>query len=429
MRRLRHSGQFMRTQASPELAPAGMSLSIQNLTYYALLMYCFLVPWFLLPSAVIQKGIAFSDAGFLIVVICLLISLPIRFSLIAFIASLFLVNCFLISYFNQNNSSDYILIVYRTCGIFAPFLLLFCHNKITNMQFTYVARALWFGALVAILIGIALFVVGIQMRDTQQVLWVNGQRAGFRAAGLTGNTAEFGQIAAVFLLSGLLFGRRVFGQWSGFVKLFSFVVFVIAALWSSSRGAVLDVLVGLAIYILIVSANNLESLARSAIACIVFVILLLLILSSLKGFDPILDTTLQRLDIFGLVYDRISDDTRLRVWDYTLSVIGDDYIFGIGIRRLAQDYYVVLDNVYFTIICEFGIFGIALFLVLIASIIFELMGKARSEPNSLAAAVGAIFGGWLAHGLTLDVHTTWAATPAVFAIVAAELLRKSDPSY
>lgn len=383
--------------------------------YMLLLMYCLLTPWAFIPVSG-SLYITTADALFPLALLILIVAPSLPVTSTATLTVVYLAWAVLQSYFSASLEFEPARL-YRLAAVFMVLVLSTGRYSLTTAQFNVMIKAFWCGLFIAIVGAIILHLAGIQVRDAQQQLWVAGGGSSVRLAGVTGNTAEFGHISALWILTTLFFGKVLVKQYHYVLKLFAIALYAWITVLSSSRASIIDVFSALLLFFMIHgSSSAIRGVRMAALACAAFLVYCGVLLGA-KGYSSYVDTSLARIDFLGLAFASadVSSDTRLSTWN---AIIDDPTIgvaVGHGYKSAISTYGNAADNSLLSNYADFGLIGLLLFVAVMLAL---LINVARSQLlRSTKIKVVAILGGTLAHGLTLDFHTLWASTPALFAIL------------
>jgi hypothetical protein len=205
--------------------------------------------------------------------------------------------------------------------LFTPFILIFgirdfdlALARETNTRFLI-------GGAITVVGGLVLHLLGIQVQDNQQVLWLGrGMDPVLRAGGLVGNSGSFGLQVALWFGAWFLM-RPALGQKMPLGASALVLIGTAAAVYfSASRGGLLQIVSMLAIG-MISSAVRLRAgmaltmLAGGTVATFAFMTGLVRIDTGTSGF-----TQLARLDFLNVTGQvEVSDSGRLQLFTYTAS--------------------------------------------------------------------------------------------------------------
>jgi O-antigen ligase len=314
----------------------------------------------------------------------------------------------------------------RLVAIAAP-LYLPLGLEVSRQTVQRAIRAFLWGGLAAITIGLVLYWFQIQIRQESQKLWLgNGHSPILRASGLVADTAAFGHLVAVWAivsLGSLWIGNHPHRfRWS----LVAAALVLYTVVVSSSRGALVDILAGLA---------ALGLLSRPRWRCrLDFVVLGLLVgsvalvglggfllASGVQGPSGELQGSLSRFlgGNSGSVNNFSSG--RLETWSSYLSDCADYLLCGTGYKTATF----VLpgrfpDNALLGILVEAGVPGLACMLFFLGSVLWGLW-KQRRVGNDYASLVFALWVGQIVHAMTADTFTLFSTMPFVYLLTAIVL--------
>lgn len=381
--------------------------------------YCFLSPWVYIPVA---SRIYLSAVDILApIAIIMLLMRPVfgqvALSLLAVGYIVWVAIQALVSIYVP---FDVIKII-RLANIFAPILISGIAFQLSPSQLRKLVRSFWFGLTIAVGAGILLYVAGIRTRDLQQEIWLAGGRSVARLGGITGNTAEFGHISALWLLTGLLFTKFITRRHVLLLRVMSVATFAYVLLFSSSRAALLDVAAGLFLYFAMLAVGDFKKLLQMVAGASLAMLLYVGMLFSLRGTSPVVDASLARIDFLGLAFTDPAPggNTRLQTWQLVKVDDAIGLFEGVGYKGSFLRYRNAIDNAFLSNYAELGLTGAVIFLTLFIWLTWQV--RKSLVPKQHAVAMSAIIGGTLVHGMTLDFHTLWASTPALLALAVGFL--------
>lgn len=305
-----------------------------------------------------------------------------------------------------NTISSLVLLV-RTVAIFAP---LFLVARLSGPSVAVAEKALrlflWSGTL-ACTIGIGLDAVGIQVRDAQQMAFYgNGYGSSLRAGGLTGNSSDFGHLAAILATAALAY--VVLFRQKRLLAASALVASLVALYLSDSRAGFVHVGIALLCMAPIYFRGSRISIALIGIPLVATA---LAALSSMVTFGYREMYVVRRLDFLNLTGDSLFYSTGSRTgylarsWtDFT-----SHPLLGIGYGATGGG-----DNSFLTILAETGV--VAGF----AYVVFWLLLVVRSgqiSDRTVRTVAIALAVSEIAQMFTVDTQRMWSSTPIELLIV------------
>ena len=308
---------------------------------------------------------------------------------------------------------------HRLWASFLPFALVMGIRHVDQNLVSQLTSTFFISGLIAIVIGITLHHMGIELRTEQQRLWVGGGYGNTaRAGGLLGNSGNFGHFAANWATIILFFSLA---NRNRFLKLFLITAIVLgcySTFISSSRAAMLHLLVAFTFIVLII---NVRTLFKIVLASLLIALLSLIYFPVFVELSGGASFTLRRLDIFNLSGDSLFFQTiRFSSWDSLYNQFFENPFLGLGYKNPTRVFGVYTDNAFMSTFLEFGLFAGICYLVWWLS----ALGAAVRQINAsrLWATAGmAVILSEIAHGTTLDTHTIWYSMPIVMAFIALSI--------
>lgn len=316
------------------------------------------------------------------------------------------------------------LAFFRMVFIFLPALLVVSYKLDEEELYRY-SRLFFWGGLVAIAIGIFLYLIGFQVRTDQQALWAgDGTGPKLRAGGILGNSSDFGHFASVWGsvcgLSALLMAKRNRFLICGII----FILALYATWISSSRAALLHLLIayGIAAPFLL----RKDGWVGMWVSICMVGVLLPFILSDFSLVLPAsVSHNLQRLDFLNLSGEsQFFQTSRFLNWATLFGIFNDNWLLGIGYKNINGIYGIWGDNAFLTVFVEFGIFAGFSYVFLWVWLLVRAFSKAmhsRLGKVLFALCISEIF-----HALTVDTVTIWYSMP--FALLFIGVYLKAAPS-
>ncbi len=284
------------------------------------------------------------------------------------------------------------------------------------------AKLFFWGGGIAIILGILLYHLGIQIRSDQQALWT-GDGAGpqLRAGGVLGNSSDFGHLTAVwgsvcgltiisfsrdkrrFLVSGLIFAVAFYATWI-----------------ASSRAATLHLLLAYGIALPFLFSRGVWSfIGLTAVLCALIAPFLLSEFSLILPQD--VAYRLQRLDFLNLSGNSVFLQTgRFLNWIILLEIYQENWFTGVGYKNINELYGIWGDNSYLTIFVEFGLFAGIVNVALWLWLIFVSLIAAFKTKHGIVFFALVI--SEALHGFTVDTGTIWYSMPMAWLFISAYYL-------
>ena len=310
--------------------------------------------------------------------------------------------------------------------LFSPFLLVFGIRDFDLKLAQEVNNRFLIGCGAAMLGGLALHFLGIQVQDNQQMLWLErGASPVLRAGGLVGNSGSFGLQAALWFTSWFLV-RPALGQKMPAAMSLAVAALTGAALYySASRGGVLQLAAAMGIGVIsgairVRAGAVLGALGLSLVATFAVMAGAIRINTESAGF-----TQLARLDFLNLSgQGQFADSVRLRLFGYFIDIFQDNALMGIGYKMTLPKFGEPLDNAFLLAFFETGVIAGALFAMFWAGLLAFF--ARRSLYESWFAPIGlALCASFVLRMMVMGAHTTWNAAPGFF-ILAAILVRLTE---
>ncbi len=310
--------------------------------------------------------------------------------------------------------------------LFSPFLLVFSIRDFDLALARQVNDRFLLGCAVAVFGGLLLHVMGIQVHDNQQMLWLErGADPVLRAGGLVGNSGSFGLQAALWFTAWFLV-RPALGQKMPAALSVTVAAATAAALYySASRGGVLQLAaaagLGVASGAVRVRAGAvLGALGLALVATFAVMAGAIRIDTESAGFAQ-----LARLDLLNLTgQGQFADSGRLRLINYFLEIFNDNILMGIGYKMTVPKFGEPLDNAFLLAFFETGLVAGVLFVLFWGALLFFFARRSLSE--SWFAPIGlALCASFVLRMMVMGAHTAWNAAPGFF-ILAAILIRLTE---
>ena len=287
------------------------------------------------------------------------------------------------------------------------------------------------GGLLAIVIGILLYELQIEIRDSQQKLWMNG---GFqlRAGGLIGNSGAFGHLTATWCVTCVsalcVLGRS---RYRFLLATAVLMVCVYSVYIASSRAALFHLVMGLTTFALLVRtplAWRKQLLTFALFAGLALT--LLFCLSQLmtppraEASNPVI-TNLERF-IPGWNGGDMNEFTSNRAdnWPEYIAMMSRSWLLGSGYKTGVRMHEDSPDNSYLSVMLETGVLGFTCMSLFVVSVLYRLV-TLYLAGDKYAAVMIPVCVGQLAHCLTSDIYTFWITMPVVYLLLGFVIQR--DP--
>lgn len=361
--------------------------------------------------------------------------------------------------------------------LFLIFLIMGAANWVNhNNPFepkSYIYSVFW-GLVIACVIGIVTFYLNITIAKDQQIMWFNDGSYRIRAGGSIGNTGAFGyQIFLLYSISLLLLLFSKKNKWS-YLFLFPMTLSVFSLVISSSRGSLLGILVFTIILLTLVNRKD-----KKTIIVMLFLSFLSASFCSFCFLDTkTLEYTAQRVGIlnesddsvlqegvgdynkndgvakndmednyidsfhaeksdaissfnrtdyfnneknngnkFG-VENRVEKNSiasnfssgRLPAWKKYLLAMKEHVVWGVGYKNSLSYYGVLIDNSFISVFVEGGAGVFLLFLLIWIGAIYHAV-KIYNNEKSKGAFLIAFIMSTMFQGVFLDIYSQWISFP------------------
>jgi O-antigen ligase len=310
--------------------------------------------------------------------------------------------------------------------LFSPFLLVFGIRDFDLALARQVNDRFLLGCGVAMIGGMMLHFMGIQVQDNQQMLWLErGADPVLRAGGLVGNSGSFGLQAALWFTSWFLVRPALGQKMPAALSMTVAVVTAAALFYSASRGGILQItaamVLGLASGAIRVRAGAvLGALGLSLVAT--FAVMAGAIRINTDGAEF---TQLARLDFLNLSgQGQFTESVRLQLFEYFIDIFQSNALMGIGYKMTVPKFGQPLDNAFLLAYFETGIIAGTLFVAFWGALLFHFVRRSMFE--SWFAPIGlALCASFVLRMMVMGAHTAWNAAPGFF-ILAAILIRLTE---
>ncbi len=310
----------------------------------------------------------------------------------------------------------------RLLGIFIPFYFGLVIRDPDSVSRT-AAGAYLAGGLIAIVAGIAVYHLGIEVRAGQQRLWLDGGSV-LRAGGLIGNSGAYGHMTAtwtVVCIGWFVAVSKHRLRWvlaAAALVLCLYVVFI-----SSSRAAIMHLVAGLATIAVVLPVSKRTKLwmplavGMAAIVGPIFVIGG----SWLGGQSGLGSDSLQSnmaRFVPGLGGSDVNEFTSNRAgnWPEYIAMVNEKIITGWGYKMGVRIHEESPDNSYLSVMLETGILGFAAMALFVVSVL-ALLARRCLAGNRLALVLIGVCAGQLVNCMTSDIYTFWITMPVVFLLL------------
>jgi hypothetical protein len=309
----------------------------------------------------------------------------------------------------------------------------------------------WGGA-IAIVIGLVLHMLQIQVNQDQQKLWINGREAALRAGGLVGETTAFGHLTATWaaIMIGLFVYARPSRHWRMIVAIVT--TLTLAAVFSSSSRAALLNLIVFGVVLLVFNglrfrfARNTIAIGLASVMLLVVGVITFLGLKQ-SGYVRGGKQIEQQLERFSpSAFNDLSSFSsgRLRSWERYSKQLEQFAWIGCGYKTstmLIPGRFP--DNSALSILLETGILGLTAYGTFVLLIMVALRHRSNQEghrsnqeghrsnqeghrsiqKDRFAQAMFAVWCGQVIQGFTSDTYTLWLTMPVLYLFTGLVLHR------
>lgn len=307
-------------------------------------------------------------------------------------------------------------------GLFVP---------IERQQLSRLLLAYGIGGGLAILIGIVVHVLQIEIRNDQQKLWMDGGYQ-LRAGGLIGNSGAFGHLTATWCVTsvGALCLVRRAKHWltlSSAVVLISLYTIYIA----SSRATALHLITGLGTVGMMLPSH--VAMRRHLLCGAIVAALVLALPIALSQFRDqpagnscnAVMTNLERF-VPGLNGGDMNEFTSNRAgnWPEYIAMMSDSWLLGSGYKTGVRMHEESPDNSYLSVMLETGLAGFLCMSLFVMSVFYRLIGL-HQAGDRYAGLLLPVCVGQLTHCLTSDIYTFWITMPVVYLLLGLVVVRST----
>ena len=381
------------------------------------------------PMLVISTPIGFLGATELLSffgVITLISLKTIRLSSVSILYSVFLVYFVIVNMIvvlvKPVNGDQFLVL--RLVTSFLPFLLFDQITNYSKKHFLLFRKLFLIGLSIAVIAGLILFTFGIELRDGQQRLWFEGGNMA-RAGGLTGNSAGFGFLSALFICY-LWIDRSLSKKPMNIVAFSLLILFGVAAVTlSSSRAAFLFLIVMFTVILFVKIIVLDRSLIKIFFQTLIFCFLMIWVLSLGLSYDNELLLyilrSFERLDVLNLSgQDAFFKTVRFSNWPILIAEIENNLFIGLGYKQFFSIFKIYSDNSFIGIAIDGGIFSLFFYALFWIICVFEAVYK-MLYIDMLYRYLMAFLMGNLAFAMTVDFYSMW--YPSSLFFIAYGMLR------
>jgi O-antigen ligase len=308
-------------------------------------------------------------------------------------------------------------------GLFMP---------VSGRQLNRVFVAYGIAGLLAIAIGVLLYQLQIEIRDSQQKLWIDG---GFqvRAGGLIGNSGAFGHLAATWCVTCIgalcILGRSRYR----FVLAAAVLMVTLYTVYiASSRATMFHLVTALTAFALLVRMPLAWRKQLLTLALVGGLALTLLVCLSQVMARPSAETSnvvasnLERF-IPGWNGGDISEFTSSRTdnWPEYVAMMSKSWLIGTGYKTGVRMHEDSPDNSYLSVMLETGMLGFSCMSLFVISVLHRL-ATLYLRGDQYAAVMIPVCIGQLTHCLTSDIYTFWITMPVVYLLLGFVIQRQPE---
>lgn len=303
-----------------------------------------------------------------------------------------------------------VILVLRLVTSFLPFLLF---DQITNCsrENFFLFRKLFITSLsIAVIAGLAMFALGIELRDGQQRLWYDGGSMA-RAGGLTANSGGFGFVSALFISYLWIDRSLIRRQLNMFVFSIFMLIGIAAVALSSSRAAFLFLIVMFLILLFIKVITLHRSLVKVFLKSVAALGFIAGLLSLGTYFENDLSLfvlrSLERLDVLNLSgQDAFLKTARFSNWPIVTDEIQNNLFLGLGYKQFYSMFGIYSDNSFIGITIDGGLFSLLLYLFFWIICLGEAIHSMLTVNLRYRYLVAFLMGS-LAFAVTVDFYSMW----------------------
>ena len=299
----------------------------------------------------------------------------------------------------------------------------------TGRHLRCVLLAYGFGGLLAVVVGILLYELQIEIRDSQQKLWMDG---GFqlRAGGLIGNSGALSDTSRQRDRD-VHWSTLRLSRWRYRFLLAAAVllVAVYTVYIASSRATMFHLFTAFTTLLLLLKTPLVwrkQLLVFSVIGGLAMVLLFSLSLVLQRpstGRSSAVATNLERF-VPGLNGDDMNEFTSNRAnnWPEYIAMMSDHWLLGSGYKTGVRMHEESPDNSYLSVMLETGVVGFTFMGLFVISVLYRLV-TLYIVSDKYAAVMIPVCIGQLTHCLTSDIYTFWITMPVVYLLLGLVIQR------
>lgn len=300
----------------------------------------------------------------------------------------------------------------------------------TDAQVKRVLLGYGIGGFLAILVGIVLYELQIEVRDTQQKLWLED---GFqiRAGGLIGNSGAFGHLAATWCITCV--GALCMVSRAKYRFLGAGMVFMVSAYTvyiASSRATMLHLFTASMMLILLLKtplAWRKQLLTFALLGGLAFALLFCINKAIQRPTGRSSGTVVANLERFvpGLNGGDMNEFTSNRAdnWPEYVAMMSESWLIGTGYKTGVRMHEESPDNSYLSVMLETGIVGFTCMSLFVVSVMYRLITLYLSG-DEFAAMMIPVCIGQMTHCMTSDIYTFWITMPVVYLLLGLIVVRQ-----
>jgi O-antigen ligase len=322
-------------------------------------------------------------------------------------------------------NSDVFLCI-RIATSFIPLVVFDQLVSLDDRNYRLLRRLFLLSLMVGLVLGLFIFLLGIELKEEQQKLWFDGGSMN-RAGGLTANSAAFGYLSGLFIVYVWLDRSLNIKETSRVIFSFSICLGLAGVILSASRAGLLFVLASF----MVIGFFKLLTLDRDVILNILFSVFFLFVgsfvLSSAvmqdSEFSLFILRSLERLDFLNIGgQDAFTTSARFSNWPILISVLQDNFLMGLGYKQFSSLYGIYSDNSFLGIAIDGGIFSLLLYVFFWCAAIGDALHKVKKISFKYSYLLGFLIG-TLAFSLTVDFYGMW--YPAALFFLGYGMIRLS----
>ncbi|MFC4103168.1 O-antigen ligase family protein [Paenibacillus xanthanilyticus] len=312
----------------------------------------------------------------------------------------------------------------RIIEVVFPVFLLSTYDRI---RYDRIVKWVLSLAVLTNLFGIIQFL--IQLPLDSKTVWI-GSKKFYRASSIFMESNSFGHFTAAIsiALSVLLFEKSrlpAVQAMKGWLIPTGLIISILACLLTFSRGAMLIYLVGIIFYALITRRGS----VLIKLAFTVSVPLAGLFLLNQEVYQLLAGRITMTVANMFTDFDSVSGG-RVDSWSMAFDVIGQNLLTGIGYKNTVEYFLLYYgearagDNNYITILLELGITGLAAFLYLVVSMVFQLAQRKNRVHATMQTILLSVWVSTLIQMFVLDAFTFWRSLTILFVFIGIMLSYK-----